>query len=82
MDESKIITKVRSDGSKIKRKKCKPGFVLRNGQCVPMSGSEKAEKKKSIRKAVRTKKQGGESLKRRTTRKRLKAMKKRKSYGL
>lgn len=82
LDEQKIITKVNSRGEKRKRVKCRPGFKLKGNTCVPMSGSDKANKKKAIRKALKTKRAAGESLKRRTTRKRLKALKKRKSYGL
>ena len=79
-----IITKVRSDGRKRKRKKCKPGFKLNSDgtACVPQSGSEKVSKKRAIKKALRTKKAKGASYKRKTVRKRLRAMRKRKGYGL
>ena len=79
-----IITKVNSKGQKRKRVKCRPGFKLNaNGtSCVPMTGGQKASKRKAIRKAVRTKRAGGTALKRRTTRKRIRAMKRRKSLGL
>lgn len=82
IEETRIITKVNSKGVKRKRKKCRPGFQLKGGKCVPMSGVEKASKKRAIRKSVRTKKAGGESLRRRSNKKRLKALKKRKSFGL
>lgn len=82
--ESRLITKVNSKGVKTKRIKCRSGFKLSsNGKsCVPITGAEKARKKRAIKKALRTKKQGGQSLKNRTNRKRLKALKKRKSFGL
>lgn len=79
-----IITKVNSKGQKRKRVKCRPGFKLNDlgTSCVPMTGGEKASKRRAIRKSIRTKKAGGTSLKRRTNRKRLRAMKRRKSLGL
>lgn len=84
LSESKIITKVNSRGEKTKRVKCRRGFKLSpaGNTCVPITGSEKQQKRKSIRKAIRTKKMGGTSAKIKSTRKRLKAMKKRKSFGL
>lgn len=79
-----IITKVNSRGQKTKRVKCRPGFKLNamGTSCVPMSGGDKASKRRAIRKAIRTKKAGGTALKRRTTRKRLRALKRRKALGL
>ena len=84
IEESRIITKVTSKGKKTKRRKCRAGFKLSaNGtSCVPITGSEKQTKRKSIRKALRTKKAKGPSAVKRASRKRLKAMKKRKSFGL
>lgn len=81
LDEATKKTRVDSKGKKTKRVKCKPGFKLKpNGMsCVAMSGSEKRTRKKSAKKAVKkrkTKSQAG------SNRKRLKAMKKRKSRGL
>lgn len=79
-----IITKVNSRGEKRKRVRCRPGFKLNDmgTSCVPMTGGEKASKRRAIRKSIRTKKAGGTALKRRTTRKRLRALKRRKSLGL
>lgn len=82
IDEIKIIKKVDSKGNKTLKKKCPPGFRLSDGACVPVTGAEKAAKKKAIKKAVRTKKQAGSGLKNRTTKKRLKALKKRKAMGI
>jgi hypothetical protein len=81
-DEAKIITKVNSKGKKRKRMKCKPGFKLSDGKCIPQSAGEKRNKKVGLRKAVRTKKAGGAALKRRTNLKRKKALRKRKNFGL
>ncbi len=80
----KIITKVNSKGKKTRRKKCKRGYKLSSdgSRCERVSGRDKAKKKKAIRKAVRTKKAQGGSSRKRTTRKRLRALKKRKNYGL
>lgn len=78
----KTITKVDSKGRKTRRKKCKRGYKLDGNRCVRVTGSEKSKKKKAIRKAVRTKKSQGGSSRKRTTKKRLRALKKRKNYGL
>ncbi len=80
----KTITKVDSKGRKTRRKKCKRGYKLSSDgkRCQRITGSDKAKKKKAIRKAVRTKKAQGGSSRKRTTKKRLRALKKRKSYGL
>lgn len=79
---TKIITKVNSKGEKRKRLKCRPGFKLVDGKCVPQSGVERNAKKRAIKQSIRTKRQGGESLKRKTNKKRIKALKKRKQFGL
>ncbi len=79
-----IITKVNSRGEKRKRVKCRPGFTLNadGTSCVPMTGGQKNAKRKAIRKALRTKRAEGGAYKRRTTRKRLRALKRRKALGL
>lgn len=84
LDEAIIITKVNSRGEKTKRVRCKPGYKLNsNGtSCVPIPGGEKATKRIAIRKALRTKASEGDALKKRTNRKRIRAMKKRKALGL
>lgn len=84
IEEAIIITKVNSKGQKRRRVKCKPGFKLNdNGtSCVPITGGEKSAKRRAIRKAIRTKRAMGKGLKIRTKRKQLRAMRKRKAYGL
>lgn len=79
-----IITKVNARGDKKRRVKCRPGYKLNAAgtSCVPISGSEKASKRMAIRKAMRTKRAKGTALQMRAKRKRLKAMRRRKSYGL
>lgn len=84
IEEARRVTRVSSKGKKTKRIKCRKGYKLSSSgkSCVPISGSEKSKKRRSMKKAVRTKRQKGSGLKRRTTRKRLRALKKRKSMGL
>lgn len=84
LEEARIITKVTSRGEKTKRVKCRRGFKLSpDGKtCIPITGSEKQAKKKSIRKAIRTKKAKGKAAQVKANKKRLKAMKKRKAFGL
>jgi hypothetical protein len=83
MSTGKIKTRVSSTGKKIRRKFCAPGFKYDSTtkSCKRISASEKVSKRKSIRKALRTKRadSGG---KKRAVRKRLKAMRKRKAMGL
>lgn len=81
IEEARRVTRVNSKGKKTKKVKCRKGYKVSGNSCVPITGSEKASKKRSIKKAVRTKKRSPGSQKR-ASRKRLKAMKKRKSYGL
>jgi len=82
--EARQVTRVDSKGNKTRKVKCPKGYKLSASgkSCVPITGKEKADKKKSLKRAVRTKKSKGDAYKKRTTRKRLKAMKKRKNYGL
>ena len=84
LDEMKRVVRVTSKGKKIRRIKCKKGYKLNSAgtSCVPMSGSEKISKKKAIRKAIKTKKAKGAGAAKRAVRKRLKALKKRKSMGI
>ena len=82
--EARRIIRVTSRGVKIRRVKCKKGYKLAKSKqsCVPVSGSDRAKKRRAIRKMVRTKRSKGAALRRRTTRKRLKALRKRRAYGL
>lgn len=82
--EARLITKVNSKGNKRKKLKCPRGYKIGDSglSCVPITGSEKAKKRRAIKQALRTKKSKGEGYKKRTNRKRLKALKRRKSYGL
>lgn len=84
LQEAKLIVKVNSKGKKRRRVKCRRGHKLnsKGTACVPIAGKEKASKRVSIRKAVRTKKAKGSGFQNRVNRRRAKAVKKRKSMGL
>lgn len=81
IEEARRVIRVSSRGERTRRLKCRKGFRRDGNRCVPMSGSEKASKRRSIKKAVRTKR-ANPSGKKRATRKRLRALRKRRSYGL
>lgn len=81
IEEVRRVTRVTSKGEKTRRVKCRAGFKREGDRCVPMSGGEKRTKRVALRKAVRTKR-GNPAAQKRASRKRLKAMRKRKSYGL
>lgn len=78
------VVRVNSKGEKTRIMKCRKGFKLSSDgkSCIPITGAEKSAKRKAIRKAIRTKRAAGSGAKKRTIRKRLKAMRKRKSYNL
>ncbi len=80
--EAKKITRVNSKGQKTRKVKCRKGFKVSGDSCVPVSGSEKVAKKKAIKKAVRSKKAKGAGFAKRTSKKRNKALKKRKAMGV
>jgi|AntRauTorcE11898_2_1112593.scaffolds.fasta_scaffold09176_2 hypothetical protein len=84
LEEARRVVRVNSKGKKTRKTKCRKGFkVSSNGKsCVPISGADKAKKKRAVKKAVRTKKSKGGGAKTRANRKRLKAMRKRKSMNL
>lgn len=81
---ARLIVKVNSRGEKRRRIKCNKGMKLNptGTACVPITGSEKNSKRIAARQMVRTKRAAGDALKRRTNKKRLKALKKRKQLGL
>lgn len=76
--------KVRSTGKKRRKKICPPGMKPSESgtSCVPMQASEKRARKLGSRKTQRTIRARGAALKTRALRKRRKAMRFRKSYGL
>lgn len=81
IEEVRRVVRVTSKGKKTRRIKCRSGFRKEGDRCVPMTGSEKQTKRLAIRRAVRTK-NANPAIKKRAARKRLRAMRKRKAYGL
>lgn len=81
LDEARKVTRINSKGKKTRKTKCRKGYKVKGNSCVPITGSEKANKKKATRKALRTKRSKPGNQKK-GSRKRLKAMRKRKSRGL
>lgn len=81
-EAAKRVVRVDSKGRKTRKLKCRKGYKLKGKSCVPITGSEKARKRKATKKAVRTRKASGSGARKRSTRKRLKAMRKRKSYNV
>ena len=86
LQEKRFKIRITSKGQRIKKIKCPKGKVAKsvNGRtiCTTQTGSQKLQKKLSIKKSLRTKKAKGAGFKKRTNFKRQKAMKKRKSMGL
>jgi len=82
LDEIKRIIKVNAKGQRRIKMQCKPGFKFNGKVCVRIAGSELVNKKKAIRKAVRSKRQKGSGFAKRVARLRNKATKKRRNMGL
>lgn len=86
LEENRFVFRVTSRGQKIKKLRCKPGFraasVGGRLRCVRTSGKEKMQKKRAVRKAVRTKKAKGSGYKKRIIFKQKRAIRKRKAMGL
>jgi hypothetical protein len=83
LDEATVkrIIRVTSKGRRIKKKVCPKGYRLEGDSCVPATSQDKALKKRAIIKANRTKKADA-SGKRRSIKKRIKALTLRKRMGL
>lgn len=83
-EKSGFIYKVRFTGKKRRKKKCPPGMKPSPGgtSCVPMLAGEKRNRKLGSRKTQRTIRAKGVALKKRKERKRKKAMRFRKAFGL
>jgi hypothetical protein len=86
LQERRIVYRIKSDGKRIRRVRCGPGkrVVDDNGikKCIVVSGTERVKKRLSVIQSLRTKRALGVGLTRRTTRKRLKALRRRKAMGL
>ena len=89
-DENGFITEVRRRikvdfrGKRRIKMQCRPGFVWDESThaCLKITGADVAQKRKSMRRAVRTRKSKGQSFKVRVLRKTRKAKRFRKSMGL
>lgn len=80
--EAKRIIKVNSKGQRRIKIKCKTGFRRTQNKCVKISGAERTNKRRAIKKSVRTKKAKGSGFRRIVNIKTKKANRKRKSMGL
>ena len=82
LDEIKRIVKVNSRGKRRIKMKCKKGYKFDGRKCIKISGKELVNKRRAIRKSVRTKRSKGSGYTKRIVRLRKKAIKKRHSMGL
>lgn len=82
LDEIKRVIKVNSRGKRRIKMKCKKGYKFDGRKCVKISGKELVNKRRGIRKAVRTKRSKGSGYAKRSARLRKKAVKKRRNMGL
>lgn len=76
--------RVHSDATKQRKLKCRPGYKpnAAGTACVPISGKEKQRMRVSTRKRLRTVKAKGPALQKKANRRRKKAMRFRKNFGL
>lgn len=79
LTEVKRIIKVNAKGKKRIKMQCKKGFKWDGSKCQRISGKELVNKKRAIKKAVKTKKSMGVAFKRKRARAWKKAMRKRKA---
>lgn len=82
LNEVKRRIKVNAKGKRTIKMQCKKGYKWNGTSCTVITGREKQEKRISTRKAVKTKKQKGTGFNRRMTKKRNKALRRRKGMGL
>jgi len=82
LDEIKRIVKVNSRGKRRIKMKCKKGYKFDGRKCVKISGKELVNKRRAIRKSVRTKRSKGSGYKKRIVRLTKRAVRKRRSMGL
>lgn len=80
--EAKRVIKVNSKGKRRIKILCKKGFRRTQNKCVKISGAERTNKRRAIKKSVRTKKAKGSGFRRIVNIKTKKANRKRKSMGL
>lgn len=82
LDEIKRIVKVNSRGKRRIKMKCKKGYKFDGRKCVKISGKELVNKRRAIRKSIRTKRSKGSGYKKRIVRLTKRAVRKRRSMGL
>ncbi len=82
LDEIKRRIKVNSKGKRRIKMQCKKGFKFDGTKCVKISGSELVNKRRAIRKAVRTKRSKGSGFQKRVARLRNRAIRKRRGMGV
>ncbi len=82
LDEIKRRIKINSKGKRRIKMQCKKGFKFDGTKCVKISGSELVNKRRAIRKAVRTKRSKGSGFQKRVARLRNRAIRKRRGMGV
>jgi len=82
IEEIKRRIKINSKGKRRIKMQCKKGFKFDGTKCVKISGGELVNKRKAIRRAVRTKRAKGSGFQKRIARLRNRAMKKRRGMGI
>ena len=82
LDEIKRIVKVNNRGKRRIKMKCKKGYKFDGRKCIKISGKELVNKRRAIRKSVRTKRSKGSGYKKRIVRLSKRAIRKRRSMGL
>lgn len=82
LDEIKRVVKVNNRGKRRIKMKCKKGYKFDGRKCVKISGKELVNKRRAIRKSVRTKRSKGSGYKKRIVRLSKRAIRKRRSMGL
>jgi len=82
LDEVKRRIKINARGQRRIKMQCKKGFKFDGKKCVKISGGELVNKRRAIRKSLRTKKAKGSGFQRRVARLRNRANKKRKGMGV
>jgi len=82
LTEVKRRIKINSKGKRRVKMQCKKGFKYDGKKCVKISGKELVNKRRAVRKSVRTKKSKGSGYQKRIARLRNRATKKRKGMGL
>lgn len=81
LEEVKRVVKINNKGKRRIKMQCKKGFKFDGRKCVKISGKELVNKRRAIRKSVRTKRAKGSGYTKRVVRLRQRANRKRKGMG-